>query len=119
LKEKKIVWWLPTAAYMMLIFYLSSKTGDEVSIPTPDYVAHGVEYFGLGLLLAVSLKRTTGLSSGRVAVLAVIIASLYGISDEWHQSFVPGRFATVSDWLADTVGAALGQVGYTLFKKKI
>ena len=37
---------------------------------------------------------------------AFAIATLYGISDEWHQSFV-GRDATVQDWLADTIGAAL------------
>jgi VanZ family protein len=39
--------------------------------------------------------------------LATSIASLYGISDEFHQSFVPGRTPDVVDWLADTSGALL------------
>ena len=39
------------------------------------------------------------------AWLAVLLASLYGVSDEAHQAFVPGRSADVGDWLADTVGA--------------
>jgi VanZ family protein len=39
------------------------------------------------------------------AWLAVLLASLYGVSDEAHQAFVPGRSADAVDWLADTVGA--------------
>lgn len=38
------------------------------------------------------------------------IASVYGLIDEIHQSFVPGRNANVWDWLADTIGAILGAV---------
>jgi VanZ family protein len=41
-------------------------------------------------------------------LLALSLASLYGATDEFHQSFVPGRSADVLDWLADTLGAALG-----------
>jgi VanZ family protein len=33
---------------------------------------------------------------------------LYGASDEWHQSFVPGRYPAVSDWLADAAGIVIG-----------
>ena len=33
--------------------------------------------------------------------------SLFGATDEWHQSFVPGRASEVKDWVADTLGAAL------------
>jgi VanZ family protein len=45
--------------------------------------------------------------SRRWAVLAVGLASLYGVSDEVHQAFVPGRNADVFDWVADTTGALL------------
>lgn len=38
---------------------------------------------------------------------SVIFCSLYGVSDEYHQSFVPGRLAETGDWLADTLGAAI------------
>lgn len=113
---RKMIWWLPTAAYMGLIFYLSSKTGDDISIPTPDYVAHAVEYFGLSFLWAVSLRATTNLSRRQIALTAILAASLYGVSDELHQSFVPGRFATVSDWLADTVGAIFAQAALQIKK---
>ena len=41
-------------------------------------------------------------------VAAILIASLYGASDEFHQLFVPGRLCDPADWLTDTCGAALG-----------
>jgi hypothetical protein len=46
-----------------------------------------------------------GIGSGPVALLLSI---LYAISDEWHQSYVPGRSATIQDTLVDTAGACLG-----------
>jgi VanZ family protein len=36
------------------------------------------------------------------------MASAFGASDEFHQAFVPGRTADVADWMADTLGAAIG-----------
>ncbi len=46
------------------------------------------------------------------ALLAVLIVSAFGVTDEWHQSFVPGRDCDVFDWLADTLGAALAVTLY-------
>ena len=42
------------------------------------------------------------------------LASLYGATDEFHQSFVPGRDSDVLDWVADTLGAALGAASATV-----
>ena len=42
-----------------------------------------------------------------LALLSVTFCSLYGLSDEWHQSFVKGRFSDIADWLADTSGPGL------------
>jgi VanZ family protein len=36
-----------------------------------------------------------------------VIASLYGASDELHQSFIPGRSPEIGDWVADTLGALI------------
>ena len=44
--------------------------------------------------------------------MAIGVASLYGITDEWHQYYVPGRFSDVMDWIADTLGAALATFLY-------
>lgn len=43
-----------------------------------------------------------------MALAALALASLYGVSDEVHQLFVPGRMCDPADWVTDTLGAALG-----------
>lgn len=74
---------------------------------------HLVEYAVLGYLIA---RAASNSASGKLRmnfrILAVVCAGLYGISDELHQYFVPGRQMEVFDLLADTLGAALGQVLY-------
>lgn len=95
-------WRFLTAAalYMGAIFWLSAQPGDRVGIPAPwDKLVHATAYAVLGALLQLGL--------GRPAV-AWVAAALYGLSDEVHQYFVPGRMFDLGDWLADAVGAALG-----------
>lgn len=83
-----------------LIFAASSQPGSAVGLSHPwDKLAHLASYAVLSGLL-----RAAGLGSGWAFALAV----LYGASDEWHQRFVPGRDASLADWVADTVGAGLG-----------
>ena len=41
-------------------------------------------------------------------IVAGVIASAYGVFDEWHQSFVPGRYASLTDVTLDVAGAVLG-----------
>lgn len=68
-------------------------------------------HFAVYGLLATLVCRVGG-HSWRAGAVAVLIASAYGASDEWHQSFVPGRFSDVGDWLADTIGAVLAVALY-------
>lgn len=50
---------------------------------------------------------------------AVALASLYGVTDELHQLFVPGRMCDPADWLTDTLGATLGAcIVHALMKKR-
>ena len=72
-------------------------------------------YFVLGVLLSHALALRTDLM--RAAAWAVVIASLYGVTDEIHQLFVAGRTATASDWLTDTVGAVAGALAYVAARK--
>jgi VanZ family protein len=67
---------------------------------------HAVLYAILGVLLLGALLP--GRATSRAAALAIVIASLYGVTDEVHQAFVPGRIPDVLDWAWDTVGAAAG-----------
>jgi VanZ family protein len=74
--------------------------------PGEDKLLHGGGYALLGALLSAALVDVV--RAGRVLLLAAALASLYGVADEWHQSFVPGRTSDVLDWTADTVGALAG-----------
>ena len=109
---------------MGLIVYLSSlsqppETLMEVIDWGPiDKVFHLVEFTILGVLLAralsYSLRRILPTSTW---IIAFGIAVLFGVSDEWHQSFVIGRHSTVSDLIVDIIGSALG-VGIVYLRVK-
>jgi VanZ family protein len=74
-----------------------------------DKVLHLVEYAVLGGLCYRALRRGTNGSWANAAFpLVVLFTSLYGISDEIHQAFVPFRDSNWLDWVADTIGAAVG-----------
>jgi hypothetical protein len=91
-----------TLAWMASIFWLSSDRRDLLP-PGPlgrfgGNAAHA-PIFGLLALLAA---RATGSTA-----LGVAVAVGYGVADEWHQSFVPGRTPSAFDLGTDAVGAAV------------
>lgn len=49
----------------------------------------------------------------RIIMYAFLFSFLYGLSDEWHQSFVPGRQVELGDLLADGIGGFLGGMIFT------
>lgn len=103
------VHWLPAAVWALTIFVLSAQS----RLPTPpdglsDKHGHGLAFGVLALacihgLTAGQWRRTNG---GTVAA-AIGMAVLYGMSDEFHQMFVPGRTAEWADVRADAIGAAV------------
>ncbi len=109
--------WLPAAAYMGLIWAVSSleaPTFPTASFPLRDKGVHAVEYGVLGFLLAHACLRTfRDRASARVAMFAVLSGVLWGVLDEIHQAFVPGRSADLLDLVADSVGVAIGTVART------
>ena len=99
--------------YCLFIYWLS----DQQSLPSPtwwgvefqDKINHAGAYFILGLLAWRSFRHLIN-APIVLALLSILFCSLYGVSDEWHQSFVEGRSSDVMDWLADTGGAVLAVV---------
>jgi len=95
-----------------MIFGLSSMS----SLPPPpggltDKHAHFVTYGVLAALVVWGLTdRAPARTTWAAAAAAVALAALYGASDEWHQSFVPGREVSALDLAADTGGAAIAAV---------
>ncbi len=96
--------WGPPAAWAAVIFGLSAMP----SVPGPSYLsypAHFIEYAVLGGLLYRALRQSPELPRAFTSSVAVAMASVYGLSDEIHQLFVPGRQADPVDWMIDTAGA--------------
>ncbi len=102
-----------------LIFWLSSQ--EQLPIPNSfenqDKVHHFIAYFVMGVLawrafnhFDLSLKKRIWATIG--------FCSLYGISDELHQFFVPGRETSAWDWLTDNAGVVTAIVGLQLYYRK-
>ena len=104
---------------MMAVLFAASSASDTSAVPRvlSDKVLHLGTYAALGLTVyrALADARFERLTPGR-AVAAVFFCILYGVSDEFHQSFVPGRTPDAMDLVADGVGAAIGVGALTLLK---
>jgi VanZ family protein len=76
----------------------------------PDKIEHVILYGGFGFLLYFTLNNSLNLSIKKyIFVFAIIIGTIYGASDEFHQYFVPGRSASALDLVADGIGVTLAQ----------
>lgn len=113
-----IAWlrWVPVAAYATLIFVLSSNPRPAL-LPGLDKLIHVGEYCLFAGLLYWALVGSLQGRLGRVDALTVILTTLYGMSDEIHQFFVPGRTAEAVDVLADCFGALLCVYGLRARRK--
>lgn len=103
--------WGPVLGYMGLIFWVSHqpKGGEALMAIAPDVWWHSVEYAVLGFLIFRAARPTwSHWSVAACCLLALVAGSLYGASDELHQSFIPTRHTSFHDWVADTIGAGLG-----------
>jgi VanZ family protein len=101
--------WGPVLAWMAFLFAVSSRTSWGPISDAPDWMTHAVGYAVLAVLACRALGRGLGRPvTARVAVLAVVISTLYGVTDELHQSLVPGRTPDAWDVLKDLAGAVAG-----------
>jgi VanZ family protein len=101
--------WLPVAGYMGAIFWLSSLSHPPSPPGVSDKWLHTLAYAGLAVvaLRATSGGRWSGVTRGALAAAWLMTVS-YGVSDEWHQAFTPGRTPDVVDVAADAIGALAG-----------
>ena len=94
---------------MAMLFGFSSLS----TLPSPPaqfsfYDVHIAAYAGLAVLTARAVGKGLRDVSARAVLAAIVISSLYGISDEYHQLFVPGRSFELLDMLADAIGSIVG-----------
>lgn len=100
--------WGAVVAWMAVIFALSAQSSlPELTPGLPkleEIAGHASAYAVLAALLWNALHRS---DVRWPASWALVLAVLYGVSDEFHQSYVPGRAAAVDDLVVDLIGAAL------------
>jgi VanZ family protein len=100
------------AIYMVLIFGISSiSSPPDLSGSIGDKGGHAVLYFGLAALFVRALAGGWWRSFGvGIAAAAVTLSTLYGVTDEIHQMFVPPRTAELADLAADALGSVAAVV---------
>jgi VanZ family protein len=107
--RRRVSLWSPPALYALALFASSSLSA--APSPPPHFTdkhVHLLAYAGLALVLvrALSGGRWSGVTV-TTTLQAALLAVAYGVTDEWHQWFVPGRQADGYDVVADALGAAL------------
>ena len=98
---------------MTIIFYFSSRSTAGIGTNSTDRFIilktfHLIEYAILAILLSVAIVHKKWV---------ILIAYLYATSDEFHQSFVPGRTSRVRDTLIDLIGIFIGIYIFSKIKK--
>jgi VanZ family protein len=92
---------------MAAIFYESSQT--KVPVLPAGLSNHTGHFLAYAVLAAAALRALAGLRWSQVtagtAAAALVMASMYGVTDEFHQQYVANRSVGVDDWIADTAGA--------------
>ncbi len=99
-------WWWPLLLAVTIVLASGRSQVAAPDIVNFDKLAH----FGVFGLLASLVWRCR--PQRPWAGWAVLLVSLFGASDELHQSFTPGRSMDWVDWICDTTGAALAVTLY-------
>ena len=104
---------LATIVYAAAIFLVSSQDTSNVPLfPHVDKVIHGAEFGILCALICWSISSASFSAKSIYKIaLPIALASIYGATDEYHQSFTPHRSVEFLDWVADTTGATIA--GFT------
>lgn len=119
----KISLWLPPIVWAGVIFLFSSfPTTTTTTFYLGDFLlkksAHVIEY-GIFATLVYRALINSNITKNKSMWMSVLIAFLYGLTDEFHQSFTPGRGPKFTDVLIDTSGATLFVYGIVNNAKKM
>ncbi len=110
--KKILKYWLPVVVWAAFIFYLSNQPGLKSGLAWPyDFIlrktAHIVEFAILFLLLLRALEKGHNLATKKALAWAFVLTIFYAASDEYHQSFVVQRVASLTDVVIDSLGVFL------------
>ncbi len=108
--------WTAFICWALAIIWLSSMPGEKLEpmmfdLRFFDKICHAIAFATGSAILAVALRYSTAWSWKKIVLLSILAVSIYGMTDEIHQLWTPGRSgADVFDWLADSAGATLGAI---------
>ena len=118
---QKILLRLPAPLIVGTLWFLSSQS----TLPQPpgplgwDKLQHLLAYGTLGFAIGLWISPAFWMRRPIFAVLlTAAIGSAYGVIDEIHQYFVPGRHSNIWDWVANTLGSFLGALAIMLIIRK-
>ena len=114
-----IFYWVPVFIYCFLIYIQSSYPSPETipDLPYLDKLLHFAAYAILGVLFFRAFRKQRFKDNIRLAmILSMLLSTLYGLSDELHQSYVPYRNADLMDALADMLGSVGGVYFFNHFQ---
>jgi VanZ family protein len=118
---RKMTAWLPALLWAGLIFFLSAQSKlPEIGpkFPNKDKIEHFACYTIFWFCILLPLRYGHRLSLAKAIVLAFLITSAYGASDEFHQRFVRSRACDVFDWAADTFGGFIAANAYWVYETR-
>lgn len=122
-RASELVKMVPMLIVMGTIFFLSHQPADSISLPAfpgSDKIAHMVAYSFLGwsMLFSIPPRHWKRKSEKLVYCFVLFLVLLYGISDEFHQSFIPGRQPDLRDIVADMAGGIAAISSWIVWKRK-
>ncbi|MBC7358274.1 MAG: VanZ family protein [Desulfacinum sp.] len=120
-KRKDPAWarFVPAVFYGLFIYCLSGQSLEGVELPIPGDFFHPLEYASLGIFLGWGWSKVLRERKSSWLFVAVLgTGGLYALTDEWHQSWVPGRVPSFTDLSWDLVGLALG-AALVLWMKRV
>ncbi|MBM4175039.1 MAG: hypothetical protein FJ213_02545 [Ignavibacteria bacterium] len=108
--HKKLIYFTLGVYWIVLVILTSLPTTSLPKVGMSDKAQHFLAYFFLAVLLDFSLRiqKKFGLKQNGHSYFSLLIVTLYGIFDEVHQYFIPGRFCEFSDFIADLIGGICG-----------
>ena len=110
---------LPSLFVATAIFLVSHIPGEAFDVPRSipsirlDFVYHIIVYFILATSICFGLKAR----SVSTNLIVILVAFAYGVSDELHQIYVPGRSPTIMDVIFDLVGTILGVSAWGVYNR--
>ncbi|MFO7891803.1 MAG: VanZ family protein [bacterium] len=118
---KKFIWIHgPTILIILLIFFFSSipkLNVPDINFSLQDKFFHVIEFGIFGFFLQRSYYSLTKKLYNSF-IMVFFLGSMYGVLDEFHQSYIPGRLVSYNDMIADALGVLCGQVIFIFLRKK-